>query len=242
VTNGASVNLELTMTKTPIRFTILIAVVLLSTSGCATISQATFKTPATDLPAKSTASALAPLPDRVAVRALVESIAVELNIDPPMFVRMAELESGFRSDAMHPRSKACGVFQFIAFDAAGVTFRYTDYRRTGADRQQVMTLATDAFIRRFLLHILPRGFHRIRHYGLLAGSARKDCLALARQLLEVAPPPDDGVAIQEPTDPRPPCPCCGGTMVIIEAFAPWCQPRAPPAAPTPNRESAHDPA
>lgn len=66
-----------------------------------------------------------------------------------------------------------------------------DCRRDGVDRQQVMTLATDEFIRRFLLHVLPRGFHRIRHYGLLAGSARKASVALARELLDVAAPPDD---------------------------------------------------
>jgi hypothetical protein len=131
--------------------------------------------------------------------------------------------------------------RLIQFDEAVVTFRYKDYRRTGADRQQVMTLATDEFIRRFLLHILPEGFHRIRHYGLLAGSARKDNLALARELLEVAPVPGDAVVTQEPADPRPPCPCCGGTMVIIETFAPWCRPRAPPGKPS-NRENAHDPA
>lgn len=76
----------------------------------------------------------------------------------------------------------------ICFDENGVTFRYKDYRRPDADRQQVMTLATDEFIRRFLLHVLPRGFHRIRHYGLLAGGSRKDCLALARELLAAAPP------------------------------------------------------
>ena len=81
--------------------------------------------------------------------------------------------------------------RLIAFDETGVTFRYKDYRRDGPDRQQVMTLAADEFIRRFLLHVLPRGFHRIRHYGLLAGSARKASLALARELLAVAPPPDD---------------------------------------------------
>jgi Putative transposase/Transposase zinc-binding domain len=76
--------------------------------------------------------------------------------------------------------------RLLAFDEAAVTFRYKDYRRDGADRQQVMTLAADEFIRRFLLHVLPRGFHRIRHYGLLAGTARKASLALARDLLAVA--------------------------------------------------------
>ena len=81
--------------------------------------------------------------------------------------------------------------RLLAFDETGVTFRYKDYRRNGADRQQVMTLGVDEFIRRFLLHVLPRGFHRIRHYGLLASSARKASLARARELLAVAPPPDD---------------------------------------------------
>jgi hypothetical protein len=81
--------------------------------------------------------------------------------------------------------------RLIRFDETGVTFRYKDYRRDGADRQQVMTLAADEFIRRFLLHVLPRGFHRIRHYGLLAGAARKDHLERARQFSGVAAPPDD---------------------------------------------------
>ena len=84
--------------------------------------------------------------------------------------------------------------RLLAFDETGVTFRYKDYRRDGADRQRVMTLGTDEFIRRFLLHVLPRGFHRIRHYGLLAASARKASLARARELLAVAPPPDDDAA------------------------------------------------
>ncbi|NMA97878.1 MAG: IS91 family transposase, partial [Phyllobacteriaceae bacterium] len=132
--------------------------------------------------------------------------------------------------------------RLIAFDGNEVTFRYKDYRCSGAERQRVMTLAADEFIRRFLVHVLPRGFHRIRHYGLLAGSARKDCLAQVRSLLEVAPAPDDAGGTQETADPRPPCPCCGGTMVIIETFARGCRPRAPPAARQPNRETIHDPA
>jgi hypothetical protein len=77
-----------------------------------------------------------------------------------------------------------------------------------------MTLAADEFIRRFLLHVLLRGFHRIRHYGLLAGSARK-----ASQ------------------DFRPPCPCCGGRMIIIETFERRRQPRGPPDATATNRET-----
>lgn len=125
--------------------------------------------------------------------------------------------------------------RLLAFDGQGVTLRYKDYRRDGPERQRVMTLATSEFIRRFLAHVLPRGFHRIRHYGLLAGSARKASIARARQLLDVAPPPDDTEPV-EPVDARPPCPCCGGHMVIIGAFERWQQPRAPPSSPIPIRE------
>ena len=127
--------------------------------------------------------------------------------------------------------------RLIQFDKAGVTFRYKDYRRSAADRQQVMTIATDEFIRRFLLHFLPKGFHRIRHYGLLAGSSRRDGITLARRLLQVAPSPDDDEPNELP-DRRPPCPCCGGHMVIIETFARWQQPRAPPSTPSRVRELA----
>src|SRR5262245_33893665 len=98
--------------------------------------------------------------------------------------------------------------RLLAFDEAGVTFRYKDYRRDGGQRPRVMTLATDEFIRRLLLHVLPRGFHRIRHYGLLAASARKVSLARARELLAVAPPPPDEVP-EQPRDTCSPCPCCG---------------------------------
>jgi Putative transposase/Transposase zinc-binding domain len=117
--------------------------------------------------------------------------------------------------------------RLIGFDGVDVTFRYKNYRRSRAERQQIMTLAADEFIRRFLLHILPRGFHRIRHYGLLAGTTRKASLALARYLLAVATLPDKDTP-EDPTDVRPPCPCCGGRMVIIETFARWSQARAPP--------------
>jgi hypothetical protein len=127
--------------------------------------------------------------------------------------------------------------RIIRFDESDVTFRYKDYRRPGADRQQVVTLATDEFIRRFLLHVLPRGFHRIRHYGLLASSSRKTSLALARELLAVAPP----VMNDPPAEPdgfRPPCPCCGGRMIVIEVFERWRQPRGPPGKTATNRENA----
>ncbi|PAL20658.1 IS91 family transposase [Sphingopyxis sp. GW247-27LB] len=127
--------------------------------------------------------------------------------------------------------------RLLAFDDAGVTMRYKDYRRDGGDRQRVMTLSSDEFIRRFLLHVLPRGFHRIRHYGLLAGSARKASLALARELLDVMPDAEE-TPIDEPVDPTQPCPCCGGRMIVIEVFARRRQPRAPPSAAAPIRTIA----
>ena len=124
--------------------------------------------------------------------------------------------------------------RLLALDERGVTFRYKDYRRDGAERYGVMTLAADEFIRRFLLHVLPRGFHRIRHYGLLASGGREANLARARELLAVPPvaEPADPATTVEPPDHRPPCPCCGGRMVIIEVFARnrRIQPRAPPAS------------
>ena len=121
--------------------------------------------------------------------------------------------------------------RLLRFDEAGVTFRYKDYRRGSVDRQQVMTLAADEFIRRFLLHVLPKGFHRIRHYGLLAGATRKAQLDHVRQLLGVAPPVTADAQV-EPDDARPLCPCCGGHMVVIETFERRRQPRAPPAPAT----------
>lgn len=123
--------------------------------------------------------------------------------------------------------------RLIRFDASGVTFRYKDYRQSGADRQQVMTISTEEFIRRFLLHVLPKGFHRIRHYGLLAGATRKAHLDHVRQLLGVALPATADAPI-EPDDVRPPCPCCGGHMVVIETFERQHQPRAPPVPMAPS--------
>ncbi|MEO7786890.1 MAG: IS91 family transposase [Sphingomicrobium sp.] len=128
--------------------------------------------------------------------------------------------------------------RLVRFDEDGVTLRYKDYRRVGADRQQVITLSTDEFIRRFLLHALPRGFHRIRHYGLLAGATRKAHLEHARRLLAVAPPAKDDTSV-DPPDPRPLCPCCGGHMVIVELLPRRYQPRAPPSVvSTPGRPAS----
>ncbi|MEZ7137877.1 IS91 family transposase [Komagataeibacter sp. SM21] len=123
--------------------------------------------------------------------------------------------------------------RLLAFNENGVTFRYKDYRRDTAHQQQVMTLATDEFIRRFMLHVLPRGFHRIRHYGLLSSSSRKASLARVRELLNVIPTPAPEVPEPEPVTP-PPCPCCGGPMIVIQILPRWCQPRGPPRATDPT--------
>jgi len=117
--------------------------------------------------------------------------------------------------------------RLIALNEAGVTFRYKDYRRDGDARHRTMTLSVDEFIRRFLVHVLPKGFHRIRHYGLLASGRRKANLAHARELL-AAPAP---IKTQEPaasSDRRPSCPCCGGRMLVIESFGGAARARAPP--------------
>ena len=116
--------------------------------------------------------------------------------------------------------------RLVALDEAGVTFRYKDYRRDDADRQSTMTLSPDEFIRRFLLHVLPKGFHRIRHYGFLASAGRKDNVARAREML-AAPTRTENEDTASPPDLRPPCPCCGGRMVIIEIFQQAAWARAP---------------
>jgi putative transposase len=118
--------------------------------------------------------------------------------------------------------------RLIALDERGVTFRYKDYRRNRQARYRTMTLSADEFIRRFLLHVLPEGFHRIRHYGLLASAGCKANIARARELMlasmpEVEPPPaaQDTADPDATTDHRPPCPCCGGRMIIVGARRVW---------------------
>jgi hypothetical protein len=120
--------------------------------------------------------------------------------------------------------------RLIAFDTNGVTFHCKDYRRDGADRQRAMTLSPDEFIRRFLLHVLPKGFHRIRHYGLLASTSRQANVARARQLLAAPAPAKAPQTALSPYQP-PPCPCCGGRMLVIEIFRRADQARAPPTSP-----------
>ncbi|WER45614.1 IS91 family transposase [Cupriavidus sp. WKF15] len=119
--------------------------------------------------------------------------------------------------------------RLVAFDERGVTFRWKDYRAKGRTRHKIMTLETGEFMRRFLLHVLPAGFHRIRHYGLLANPVRRASLAKARELLGVVPevdtqPDDPGLAI-------PPvfvCRHCGAPMIVIEILERTAPIRAPP--------------
>ena len=124
--------------------------------------------------------------------------------------------------------------RLIAHDGRGVTFHYKDYRADGVARRKVMTLATDEFIRRFLLHILPKGFHRIRHYGLFANTGRAANIARLRELLGSMPPAEASASPgqDEPAETvLPPCPCCGGRMIVIEIFERGTQPRyRPPSA------------
>jgi hypothetical protein len=116
--------------------------------------------------------------------------------------------------------------RLIAHDGRGITFRYKDYRADGLAQRKVMTLSTDEFIRRFMLHILPKGFHRIRHYGLFANTARAANLARMRELLGPAPPPEEAATPSEPAETvLPPCTCCGGRMILIETFERGMQPR-----------------
>jgi Putative transposase/Transposase zinc-binding domain len=122
--------------------------------------------------------------------------------------------------------------RLIACDADGVSFRWKDYRHKGRQRSKVMRLSVDEFIRRFLLHVLPDGFHRIRHYGLFGNGVRQANLARARTLLAVAEKPmADAPAPDAPIEPSRCCPCCGGRMILIEWFARGCAPRPAPSHP-----------
>jgi hypothetical protein len=120
--------------------------------------------------------------------------------------------------------------RLVACDATNVSFKYKDYRAKARARHKTMTLATHEFIRRFLIHVLPSGFHRIRHYGLFANGGRVRNIAQARKLLGAIAPetePDEDEVSEAVVFPQP-CPCCGGRMVVIEIFERGGQPRAPP--------------
>ena len=123
--------------------------------------------------------------------------------------------------------------RLIKVDALGVTFKYKDYRIDGPGRMKTMTVHPHEFIRRFLIHVLPKGLHRIRHYGLLANGQREANLAKARELLRVktVDPASDTVGCVDEAEhdatavSRRPCPCCGARMLVIETFEGVCRPR-----------------
>jgi len=125
--------------------------------------------------------------------------------------------------ARHTHRVAISNSRLVTLDQARVTFKWKDYRIKGRDRLKTMTLDAAEFIRRFLLHVLPRGFHRIRHYGLFASVVRAHNIENARHLLatpEAAPERSRAQADSEAetASPARQCPCCGGRMIIIETF------------------------
>jgi predicted RNA-binding Zn-ribbon protein involved in translation (DUF1610 family) len=137
--------------------------------------------------------------------------------------------------------------RLVACDEKGVTFKWKDYRVEGAERYKTMTLMTDEFIRRFLMHVLPAGFHRIRCYGMLNSSKRAANVARARELLALPPiipidaikaastkSDEPGTKADEQQASKHPCPCCGGRMIIIETFARGQQPQNYPTPVAPQ--------
>ena len=126
--------------------------------------------------------------------------------------------------------------RLVAMDERGVTFKWKDYRdKSNPDkpRHKTMTLSPDEFMRRFLLHVLPGGFHRIRHFGLIANNGRKEKLALARELLNVVPAAavtetNGDEPIDEPVRPAFVCAHCGAQMIILETFVRGQTIRGPP--------------
>jgi hypothetical protein len=132
--------------------------------------------------------------------------------------------------------------RLISASASGLTFTYKDYRLEGPERYKTMTLEPGEFIRRFLMHVLPKGFHRIRHYGLLANgtATRAEKLARARELIAAAgqvsapqQPPHAGTCEDTTLSDQldHPCPHCGSRMLIIETFEPGHRPRHRPSTP-----------
>ncbi|MFL9912884.1 IS91 family transposase [Paraburkholderia sp. RL17-337-BIB-A] len=122
--------------------------------------------------------------------------------------------------------------RLVALDERGVTFRWKDYRAKGRTRYKTMTLGAHEFMRRFLLHVLPGGFHRIRHYGLLANPVRRQNLAKIRELLHVTAAGAQAAATDDPPGNLPPrfiCRHCGAPMIVIEVLQRSAPIRAPPA-------------
>ena len=133
--------------------------------------------------------------------------------------------------ARYTHRVAISASRLVAMDDTSVSFRWKDYRQDGPARRKLMTLAPGEFIRRFLLHILPGGFHRIRHYGLFANPARAANLAKARALLPQPQPAQSNAEPETDAKPEGACPCCGGRMVLIEIFERGAAPRTTPTRP-----------
>jgi hypothetical protein len=129
--------------------------------------------------------------------------------------------------------------RLVALDDNGVTFKWKDYRIGGPERYKLMTLDTHEFIRRFLMHVLPQGFHRIRYYGWLTSQTRVENIARIRELLAAPLIPIDAIKAvnakpKEPNAPEHPCPCCGSNMRIIETFLRGQQPKHRPSRVSPK--------
>ena len=178
------------------------------------------------------------LPVQISIAELAARPAERTSRD---FVPWRFSDAGLRSawsDRRCRRPKTCTFRRLLACDEKGVTFKWKDYRLEGRERYKLMTLPIHEFIRRFLLHVLPAGFHRIRYYGLLASGKRAENIARARELL--APPVIALDTIkaassnaEEAQMPEHRCPCCGGRMIIIERFQPGSTPHHHPSPPAP---------
>jgi predicted Zn-ribbon and HTH transcriptional regulator len=177
---------------------------------------------------------LAPLADEKAFEAY---LAPRRETEWVVYARppVAGPAAGLAYLARYTHRVAIANSRLVTCEAGKVSFKYKDYRANGRARHRTMTLAAGEFIRRFLIHVLPSGFHRIRHYGLFANGTRAANIARARELLAVP------TAVAEPTtkdecDDAPvfpqPCKCCGGRMIVIEIFERGAQPRAPPSIET----------
>jgi hypothetical protein len=172
---------------------------------------------------------LVPLADKAAFRAYLKPLR---NMDWVVYAKkpFAGPKQVLRYLSRYTHRVAISNRRLIADDESGVTFKYKDYRLHGPSRYKTMTLATDEFIRRFLIHVLPKGFHRIRHYGLLAKPKCAANIARARELLGAPSPakqaqPSETDATDQTRILPHPCPCCGGRMIIIESFARGCEPK-----------------
>jgi hypothetical protein len=171
---------------------------------------------------------LGPLADRAAFTAYLKPLR---NSDWVVYAKepFAGPRQVLRYLSRYTHRVAISNRRLIAADQNSVTIKYKDYRLDGSARYKTMTLATDEFIRRFLLHVLPAGFHRIRYYGFLASQSRARNIARIRELLAAPLIPVDAIkalnaSSEEPKAPEHPCPCCGGPMRIIETFLRGQQP------------------